>query len=318
MSRFFLERSRPWSVLRPGDIVDIVAPASACKRQELAGAVRFLRAQKLVPRYSPQIFLPRPGLFAQTDQERLRQLKAALWAKDSRAIWCVRGGYGCLRLLPELAKLKRPPLTKLVIGYSDITTLHAFLNSQWGWPTLHGPLLDRFGRGDNRPRETRETLGLLFGRRPTVEFANLEPLNAAARRAHTLVSRVVGGNLAVLQSSLGTPWQVLPNKHFLFLEDTGERPHRLDRMLTQLEQAGYFQRAQAVLFGPLLVNQAKDRRLIWSDVIPRFAENLKIPVLAGVPSGHGSIQRPLPLLTRARLSLGRAKATLIVESGAQK
>jgi muramoyltetrapeptide carboxypeptidase len=318
MSRHFPKSAKSWSPLKRGDIVDIIAPASACSRSELQGGVRFLKKMGLVPRLSKKIFAPGAKIFAQSDAERLAQLVKALKAKDSKAIWCVRGGYGSLRLLPALAKVKRPALCKLLIGYSDITTLHVFLQAEWKWPTLHGPLLDRFGRGDNLPQETAETFGLLFGERENIVFKNLKPLNRAARKSGKIKGSVIGGNLATLQSSLGTPWQVLPSGHFVFLEDTGERPHRLDRMLAQLVQVGYFKNAKGVIFGPLLVAAARDRRLIWSDVLPRFAQSLKIPVLAGVLSGHGPVQRPLPLLTAAELRLGPKACELTVKAGARR
>ncbi len=318
MSRYFpaSRMMQNWSPLEVGDVVDIIAPASACKVSELKGAVRFLKGMGLKPRYSSNIFLPRPDLFAQSDAIRFLQLKKALLAPDSKAIWCVRGGYGALRLLPELQKVKRPKSSKLFIGYSDITTLHGFLNSQWHWPTMHGPLLDRFGRGGNLPQETKEIFGMLFGQLSAVEFSNLKPMNRAARSSKIVRGKVVGGNLAVLQSSLGTPWQVLPHGHIVFFEDRGERPHRMDRMLTQMAQAGYFARARAVVFGDIIVSDRKDQRLLWRDVLPRFAESLKIPVLYGLKSGHGAVQRPVPLMTPTELFLSPRGSSLMIASGA--
>lgn len=307
-----LKATKKWQPLAPGDVVDIVAPAWACSKAELRGAVAFVKSLGLIPRYDQKIFGNSP-LFAQTDAERLRQLSRALTAKDSRAVWCVRGGYGAIRLLPALQRLKAPKVAKLFIGYSDITTLHQFLGQQWHWPTVHGPLLDRFGRGDNQPRETRDLVNLIFGRQTELRFAGLKPLNGQARRARVVRGQVVGGNLATLQSSLGTPWAALPQDRIVFFEDTGERPHRVDRMLTQMQQAGYFNKVRAVIFGPLLIG-SKDRRLLWDDVVRRFAEGSSFPVLKGMPSGHGNKQRPLPLLTEAHLQLGR-QGTLRVHTG---
>ncbi|MGE0763181.1 MAG: LD-carboxypeptidase [Bdellovibrionales bacterium] len=300
-----------WPTLKPGDIIDVVAPASACKRSELNGAIRYLKKAGFKPRVPKNIFSGKSQLFAQTDKERLKQLVQALKAKDSKAVWCVRGGYGAIRLLPDLAKIKIPKTSKILVGYSDVTTLHSFLNANWRWSTLHGPLLDRFGRHANLPQETRELWGLLNGTRKQMEFTGLKPLNLAARKPRRLNGAVIGGNLTVLHSSLGTPWQVHPRGHMVFFEDLGERPHRLDRMLTQLTQAGFFKGAKAVLFGDILIKNSKDRRLIWQDVLPRFAASLKVPVLAGLPCGHGRIQRPLPLMTKAVLQTGgRGKLTV--------
>lgn len=303
-----------WPQLQAGDIVDVVAPAWACKRSELNGAVRYLKKMGFRARVPKNIFSKKVKLFAQTDQERLLQLTRALSAPDSKAVWCLRGGYGAIRLLPGLTKLKIPSQTKLVIGYSDITTLHTFLNAQWRWPTIHGPLLDRFGRHANLPQETKETWGLLTGNLDHVVFKNLKPLNLAARKTKNIRSSVIGGNMAVLQSSLSTPWQANPNGHIVFFEDVGERPHRVDRMLTQFQQAGFFKKTKAVLFGSLLVANNKDRRLMITDVLPRFAQSVKFPVLMNMPCGHGDVQRPLPFLTAATLTTG--KNSQLVVAGA--
>lgn len=309
-SRFF----EPW---QSGEVVEVIAPASACARDELRGAIRFLKDLGLEPRVPRNIF-GRTKIFSQTDDERFRQLQKALTTRDSRLIWCVRGGYGSIRLMPDLAKLKRPSSPKLLIGYSDITTLHQFFQQEWGWPSIHGPLLDRFGRGANRPQETAELLGYLLGTREEQVFRGLKPLNRAALSKRKLKGVVRGGNLAVLQSGLGTPWTFAVNKTarsldrdgvFLFLEDIGERPHRLDRMLTQLIQSGVVNSVKSILFGPLQVSDPKDHKLIWQDVIPRFASQVAVPVLKGMPCGHGDIQRPLPFGTEATLQLsanGRA------------
>ncbi|MBX3021293.1 MAG: LD-carboxypeptidase [Bdellovibrionales bacterium] len=300
--------------LQEGDIVDIVAPASRCSNLELRNGLKALRALGLVPRVPKNLFAP-SLLFANSDAVRLRQLQAALKAPDSKMIWCVRGGYGSLRLLPALHKMSRPKHAKIVLGYSDITTLHSFLNQEWKWPTLHGPLLDRLGRGAMSAGERRELLSLLFGRNTHTQFKNLKALNRAAHVERTIRGRILGGNMAVLQSSLGTPSQLKSKGHILFFEDTGERPHRVDRMLTQFEQAGWFKNARAVVFGHFLLSDPKDRRQLWSDVIPRFAEAQRLPVLAGLKVGHNSKQQfPLPFYTPSVLRMGR-KPELVVESG---
>lgn len=301
--------------LRQGDLVDIVAPASRCTAEELRNGVRAVKELGLVPRVPEGLFSSSAVLFSNSDAVRLKQLKAALYARDSKLIWCVRGGYGSLRLLPAMAGWKRPAQAKIVLGYSDITTLHAFLNQKWKWPTLHGPLLDRLGRGTMSAAEKRLLTGMLFGQVLEVEFEGLKPLNSAARGARTVRGVVAGGNMAVLQSSVGTPNELDPRGRILFFEDTGERPHRVDRMLTQFAQAGWFAGAKAVVLGHFLLSDARDRRQLWSDVFTRFAASVKVPVLRGLPVGHDPKQQfTLPLNTPSVLRLG-ARASLKVESG---
>lgn len=289
-----------------GDIVDIVAPASRCSEEDVQRGIAAVRALGLVPRVPKDLFT-RSILFSGKDETRLRHLRDALYARDSKLIWCVRGGYGSLRLLPEMRRWRKPAHPKVLLGYSDITSVHAFLNQEWGWPSWHGPMVERFGRGTMPARDSKELVGLLFGKISEVSFSRLRPLNSAARRSGAVRGRVVGGNMAVLQSSLGTPSALKPGRgQILFFEDIGERPHRMDRMFTQFAQAGWFERVGAVVLGSFQLEGDVDRRQLWSDVIPRFAASVRVPVVAGLPVGHDPVrQRVLPFNTPARLDLGR-------------
>ena len=307
------QRIGPLAAAQPGDLVDVVAPASPCLPADLERGLAAARALGLRTRV-PENFFAKNSLFANTDQKRLAHLRAAVEAEDSNLIWCVRGGYGSIRLLEQMAKWPKPKRAKTLLGYSDITTLHAFVNQRWGWPSLHGPMLERLGR-EVAPGERRQQLDVVFGRRTEVTFPGLKPLNAAAARARTLRAPVLGGNAAVLQSSLGTPFALDPRGAILFLEDIGERPHRVDRMLTQFRQAGWFDRARAVVFGYFQVSTDEDRRQLRRDVFPRFAAEVRIPVLSGLPVGHDPRrQLTLPLNTAAELTLGPA-ARLRVKTG---
>jgi muramoyltetrapeptide carboxypeptidase len=251
----------------------------------------------------PQQLFGTDLLCANTDAQRFAQLRKALYARDSRAIWCVRGGYGAIRIIQRLQALKPPAQPKLLIGYSDATTLHQLLNLFWGWPSLHGPLLDRLGSAGFPEAQRTELLEVLFGAAPRTVFADLVPLNAAARRRQRINSRLTGGNLTVLQSTLGTSLQRRPSG-MLFLEDIGERGYRLDRMFEQLRQAGVLRNIKAIVLGTFLGGAELDGSNLGPAVLERFANSLPIPVLSGIPAGHGTIQRPVFLHSRAELQCG--------------
>jgi muramoyltetrapeptide carboxypeptidase len=289
-------------LLAPGDIVDVVAPGFRCSPEQLAGGIRFLKRQGLIPRVPPDLFGP-DLLCANTDAQRYSQLRKALYARDSRAVWGVRGGYGAIRIIQRLQTLKPPAHPKLVIGYSDVTTLHQLLNQFWGWPSLHGPFLDRLGGTNMREEDRRELDAVLFrGERHTV-FADLAPLNAAARRRQLISGKLTGGNLTVLQSTLATALQRRPSG-ILFLEDVGERGYRIDRMLEHLRQAGVLRNLKAIVFGTFLGGAETDGSNLGPAVLARFAQSVAIPVLAGMEAGHGPGQRPVFLHTRAELRCG--------------
>jgi muramoyltetrapeptide carboxypeptidase len=289
-------------LLAPGDVVDVVAPGFRCTAEQLENGIAFLQRAGLVPRVPPDLF-GEDLLCANSDAIRFRQLRKALFARDSRAVWCVRGGYGALRIIQRLQALQAPRRPKLLIGYSDATTVHQLLNLFWGWPTLHGPLLDRLGSAEIRADERAELHAVLFGGTAQTVFANLVPLNAAARRRQLISSRLTGGNLTVLQSTLGTSLQRRPSG-MLFLEDIGERGYRIDRMLEQLRQAGVLRNLKAIVLGTFLGGAEADRSNLGPAVLERFAQTLKIPVLAGIDAGHGPYQRPVFLHTRAQLRCG--------------
>lgn len=305
-----------WLPLKEGDTVDIVAPASSSTGGLEAGR-KFLESWGLRTRMSPKIF-GRDVICSNTDDERFEQLRAALFARDSRAVWCVRGGYGANRLIPRLVRLRRPPgPPKLFMGFSDITTLHVFLNEQWSWPTVHGPMVDRIGRGLILKPQLRELHDIYFGHEREVTFKGLKPLNAAARVARTVRAPVTGGNLMTLQSTIGTraPWKTAG--HIIFLEEIDERGYRVDRLLEHLSQTGHFSRARAVVLGEFLGGGEADGSTRVPGVLKRFAESLKIPVMTGIQAGHGDLQRPVPFGTSARLTTG-SRGSLIIDSGAAR
>ncbi len=304
-----------WNALQPGDLIDVIAPGSRCSDQELEKGVKTLEAWGYRVRVDSKIFGP-DVICANTDAERFRQLKKALLAKDSKAIWCARGGYGAIRFTEELKKLKKPKNTKLLIGYSDVTTIHHFLNQFWKWPSLHGPLLDRVGRGDAHPDEIQELKAVLKGEQSEVVFSKLIPMNKMAEKKRTIKATVCGGNLMVVNSTLGGAFQK-PFPGIVFLEDRGERGYRVDRLLKQMELAGSFKQAKAIVLGDFVGGLEADGKDMVTPILQRFADEIKIPMFKGVEAGHGEKQRAIFFNTPAEL-VGGSQASLKIYTGAAK
>ena len=303
---------RYWKPMKPGDIVDIVAPASLGTVTGLKRAIRFVKGLGLEPRVSGDIF--GKDLFcAQSDEERFGQLKKALYAKDSKAIWGLRGGWGSARLLPYLAQLRPPSRSKIFIGYSDLTTLHMFFNSFWNWSTIHGSMLESLGAGSSKKsREVLDLCRLIFGEVNLLEYKGLYPLNDLARSPGVLRGDLIGGNLTLIQTCLGTPWQISLEGKILILEDVNERGYQIDRMLVHLYQSGIFEGVRAIIFGDFV---GRENLNIWKYIREKFSQTLSVPMLRGLPIGHSRRQRPLPLCTPAQLELGTRRGVLKVESG---
>lgn len=308
-----MKTSMKWTPLVPGDCVDIVAPGWATEAHIPKAAKSFLNSWGLVPRV-PSGFMKPHFLGSHTREKRFDYLKTALLSADSKVIWCLRGGYGSLHLLEKLAELPRPPKVKLIIGISDMTSLHSFLAAHWKWPSLHGPLLDRVATGKVSPGHLHEMKQILFGEVKQVIFKKLKPLNQAARTKEIVTAPVVGGNLTVFQSLIGTPYQVKLKGKILFLEDIGERAYRVDRALEHLWQAGLLKQISALVFGDFIGGIEKDGKDLTSKVMKLWAERLPVPVLKGLEAGHKDVQRPVPLFTSARLSLGD-RPLMVIETG---
>ena len=304
-----------WNFLKENDIIDVVAPGYPSQPHEVDGARDFLLKWNLVPRIPKGLIKPH-FLHANEDKERFGFLKAAIESKDSQVIWCLRGGYGSNRMIPMLAKMKKPKQPKLLIGISDISSLHSFVTQEWGWKVLHGPLLDRLGRNLVAPKYEKELHQILFGKAKEIEFKNLKPLNDTALKVKNLKSKVVGGNLTVLQSSLGTPWQIETKNSLLFVEDIGERGYRIDRMFEQFRQAGLFKQCDGIILGDFIGGEEPSTgKNNFDKVFKRWAADLDIPMFQGVQAGHGVIQRPVPFNTSCVLQVKNGKGQLTISTG---
>jgi muramoyltetrapeptide carboxypeptidase len=311
-------KHKNWQFLEAGDVIDVIAPGYPSPAEQVVGGGEFLRSWGLVPRI-PKNLVQKHFLHANSDEKRFQFLKQALLSADSKAIWCTRGGYGSNRLLPYLAKMKPPKQMKVLVGLSDVTSLHTFFTQEWGWPSLHACVLDRIGRNDLPKPLVKELRQVLFGETDVLQFSKLKALNSAADKIKTSKASVVGGNLTVLQSSLGTPFQIETKGKFLFVEDIAERGYRIDRMFEQFRQAGLFQDCRGILLGHFIGGEEPATgKNNFKKVFSRWADDLNIPLFGGVEAGHGEWQRTLPFNTPAVLKKDYSGFSLLVETGGVK
>lgn len=325
-----------WQALKKGDVVDVVAPGFRSTDAEVTAGVKFLEQWGLRPRLPRDLFGD-DALSSNADRKRLRHLESALSSKSSSAIWCLRGGYGAIRLIPGLAKMKRPSMVKPLLGLSDVTTLQLFLEMKWQWPSLQAPLLDRLGRVVNpsvalgRPipiqAQIEELKQIVFGEVSEVRHSGLKQLGKPSQiknllskkpKSGLVESTVTGGNLLTYASANGTAIHPSTDGKILYFEDIGERGYRVDRWLVQLVQTGIISRkTKAIVFGDFIEGDEKNGKSLVQSVIDRFAEtiafDLGISVFTGLKSGHGVDQRVVPLCTAARLNLREGE--LLISTG---
>ncbi len=243
----------------------------------------------------------RRGYLAGDDPRRLAELWRALEEPDTRAIVCARGGYGAMRLLDRLPPGTVRRARKVLVGFSDVTALHA----SWalaGLRSLHAPMAASLAKASD-PALARWFAGL-EGEVPA-PFP-VEPLVPGVAEGPLL-----GGNLAVLAALLGTPFLPPLDGAILFLEDVGERPYRVDRMLTQLRLAGVFARVSGVAIGSFRACDPGPDGVTVEEVLRERLRELNVPVALGVPAGHIDDNVPLPLGARARLDAEHGELALL-------
>lgn len=287
-------------LLKPGDCVEIIAPASRCPDDQLANLIHLLESWDLTCLVAENIFAK--DLFcANIDSVRFEHLKKALYNPDSKAVICARGGYGSMRLIPELSQLEPPNKSKIFVGMSDTTALQLFFQEKWQWPSIHGSLSpDRF---------SLESIGrmkvLLFQDGPIL-FQNLILANERAKEDNIIEGEMTGGNLCLIQASIGTPWALNPKDKIILIEEIGERGYRIDRMFEHLKQSQLFSGAKAIILGDFLGGLEPDGTSLIEATLERFAKACPIPVVQIKGIGHDYCNFPIPLGTWSTLKLGNS------------
>lgn len=286
----------------PGDAVALVSPAGPAPPEGVATAHRLMRSWGLrVVRGRPAPHTSSPArlpYLAGSDTDRLREFQAAWSDPQVRAVLCLRGGYGSQRIVDEIDWAAG---AKLLVGFSDITALHLGLWTATGLPSLHGP-----GVGGGRGGPTRtaaESLRLAmasFGTASVLAAVGQEPTSVLRRGSGTATGVLVGGNLAVLATSLveRRSWAGT----ILLLEDVDEPPYRIDRFLTYLGRMGVLGEVAAVALGRFTgraYTPEVTRRVL--DVLDERLTRFGVPFLGGFPVGHGPDGLTVPLGQRAAL-----------------
>lgn len=284
--------------LRLGDTVGLVAPASAIAGpDQLDRALHWVRGMGLVPKVGAHA-TDRDGYLAGTDANRAKDINAMFADPEIRAIFTIRGGWGAARILPLLDWEAIAANPKLLIGYSDTTALHFAIAQRARFPTLHAP-----NAASSWQKESWESLWrIAFAGTPAV-LGGEDVEAAAGRPGRTLVAgsargKLVGGNLTILSTLLGTGWVPSLGGAVLFLEDINEEPYRIDRMLQQLRLAGVFNRVAGVVFGQCTRCDLRDpdyAGFTLDDLLDRHLGSLSVPVVTGFNTGHVGNQLTLPV-----------------------
>lgn len=304
--------------LRKGDLVGLVTPGSHISDKGLEQSVKNLESLGLRVKISKNIRASR-GYTAGTKQERLDDLHDMFSDKEVKGVWAARGGHGCGAILPDVdyGLIKKNP--KVFIGYSDITALHCAIYNKTGLVTFHGPVASSTFSDYSVEHmvatlmEPTETHTIPFSAKNR-EKAQTNPFyKDYVLHKGICEGRLLGGNLSLLASIAGTPYECNFEKSLLFLEDIGESPYRIDRMLTQLDQNVGLNKAAGVLMG--VFEDAKppegEPSLTMREALDDNLGHLKTPTVYGYSFGHIARQFTLPMGIKARLDTEKETVTLL-------
>jgi muramoyltetrapeptide carboxypeptidase len=277
--------------------------------------------------------------FSGTDEQRAKSFFEYALDSSFDVLWCARGGYGANRLLASIEQMAYKtgiPPRKLLVGFSDITGLMDFVRTRWGWETLHAPMpgLRSFCK---MPTGDRESIAaFLRGERPKKPWGGkkFKFAKGAPKPSSPIEAELVGGNLTVWATLMGTPYEPVPRGKIVFFEDVDEFLYRIDRMAQQIFQAGNLEGVKAIVLGDFLncrdaiprviaklpsaklrkrvIESPKDSELeplrprldeekMIGEIFGELGARLGVPVLMGLPVGHGPGRAPLPLGARYRI-----------------
>lgn len=296
--------------LREGDRVIILSPSSKIDKAFLRGAVRRLQSWGLEPVLAPHAGSSH-GTYAGSMAQRLRDLQEALDDPQARAILCSRGGYGAVHLVDKLDFTRFRQQPKWLIGFSDITALHNVFQHE-GFASLHAPMARHLTVEPDDDPAMLALRDFLFGHYPEGR-QDFGVACEAHRLNHRGTARGIlrGGNLSVFYGLRGTPWDIPAEGTLLFLEDVGERPHAVERMMYNLKLGGVLERLCGLIIGQF--TEYEENRSLGKPLYEALADVLKpygIPVCFGFPVGHVTRNMPLPCGAEAVLEVGKKEVTL--------
>lgn len=319
-------KQESWQFLKKGDVVDFVAPSSFYNESYRQYMVRAFASYGLIARFKyAQQDKPSFMGYSASDDKRLSQFMSAMRDPTSKAVWALRGGGGSTNLLPALAIQTPPEIIKPVIGFSDITALHLFLQTRWQWSSIHG-IVGAFNYEVNKMRGVSDVndyaslkpmIDILMGRDKILRYDGLKPINDLAKTNNDIEAMLLGGNLSLMSASLGTDYSLPQTPYILILEDIGNTSHQLERLLNQIAYSQAKDNIKAVILGDFRErkqgNSEKIEKL-YQQIYRRFADRMMAPVYRFNLFGHGRWNVPIILGKKAIIRKNQYDFTLIMET----
>lgn len=303
--------------LQPGATIGLVTPAGPITEEQLEKTISNIEGLGFKTVFNEKRLLSKIGYLAGRDIVRADEVNTMFNNKQIDGIWAVRGGYGATRILDMLNYKVIRQNPKVFIGYSDITAIHHAIFKKTGLISFHGPV----GASDFTDYTKKHVMQVVTETTPTLkidpcrdnEILENNTYHSYIINEGTAEGQLIGGNLTLVASLIGTPYDVSYKNKLVFLEDVGETPYRIDRMITQMISAGKFDNIKGIILGVFLNCETKERNnsLTLKEMLEDRLQRLNIPIIYGMSFGHISNQFTLPLGIKARLNTEDKSITLL-------
>lgn len=293
--------------LRTGDKVAIVAPAGLIGPEQIASAIKIIESWNLSVILGKHLFSKYYN-FAGSDTERTVDLQAALDNPEIKAVFCARGGYGAIRIIDKLdwsGFIKNP---KWIIGYSDMTILHACINNVLKIASVHGPMPVNFEKLMKEKQSLDYLKNLLFGKPVTYSIPNINHMSPI-----NIEGTLIGGNLSLLYGLRGTPYDFESENSILFIEEIGEYLYHLDRMIQNFRLGNKLNGLKGIILGDF--TDVKDNEISFGltfEEIVTTASNNSFPIISHFPAGHSIPNHPLVLGSKLKITIDKEKAEFLL------
>lgn len=282
--------------LRKGDTIGLIAPSSPVSKSRAQACIDWIKAAGYNVKWGQSLF-ESVGYLSGSDELRANDINSMFADNQVDAVFCIRGGYGTMRILDKIDYELIRSNPKIFVGYSDITALHTAFLQKTGLITFHGPMVASFAKEELDELSRHYFEKAIMNPEPMGEINNPPEVPIKAYNKGSASGKIVGGNLSLLADTMGTPYEIDTKGKILLIEEVGERPYNLDRMLLQLKLGGKFKDAVGIIIGDFTDCEPEEGKdsLTIDEIIEDIVVPCGKPILCGYKIGHCTPNITIPI-----------------------
>lgn len=304
--------------LLPTNSIRLIGLSKKVEQREIELTQKFIVNNFNIECIVPENIVGEDTLFINDDFNRAIIATEAINNTHSKFIWNIRGGYGSYRVMPYLSRHIKKNNNKIIIGYSDTTSLHSLLSQErFAMPSIHWEnaynIIQKLENNTLNEQVVKIFHNIITSKISKISYDNLVPINKPATIRRTIYGKITGGNISVIQASIGTSWQINTKNKILFLEDVEESFYKIDRMLQSFVQSGLLEHVHAIIIGNIF-NSMKSWSRYMQYVLDSFAQSITIPVYRACYIGHECDNYPLIFMKDSEIISGEKFAKLTIDT----